>query len=206
MTMFEKDKEPSRELSKVADEVERSLRELASAGGLREGRIVVIGCSTSEIRGERIGTSGAEEIAALVHEGVERARADIGFQPVWQCCEHLNRALVAPRELAEAKGWTIVSAVPVRKAGGSMAAYAYRRLADPCLVESLRADAGIDIGETLIGMHLRPVAVPVRPSVPWIGSARLTMAYTRPKLIGGERAVYRLPAQESEAPPAGSCD
>ncbi|CAM3699726.1 TIGR01440 family protein [Cohnella lubricantis] len=204
MTMFEN--VPSRELPKIADEVERSLRELASAGGLRAGRILVIGCSTSEVRGERIGTSGAEEIAALVYEGVERVRAEIGFQPVWQCCEHLNRALVVPRGLAEAKGWTIVSAVPVRKAGGSMAAYAYRRLADPCLVESLQADAGIDIGETLIGMHLRPVAVPVRPSVPWIGAARLTMAYTRPKLIGGERAVYALPERDGETPASGSCD
>lgn len=189
----------------IADQVERALSELAEAGKLKAGRIVVIGCSTSEVQGARIGTSGAEEIAERIYEGVERVRSRVGFRTAWQCCEHLNRALVVPRDLAEEKGWTIVSAVPVRKAGGSMAAYAYRRLDDPCLVEALQADAGFDIGETLIGMHLRPVAVPVRPSVPWIGEARLTMAYTRPKLIGGERAVYSL---EEEASPAssGTCD
>ncbi|WP_051318487.1 TIGR01440 family protein [Cohnella thermotolerans] len=188
----------------IADQVERALTELIEAGRLRKGQIVVFGCSTSEVQGARIGTSGAEEIAERIYEGVERVRARVGFHAAWQCCEHLNRALVVSRELAEAKGWTVVSAVPVRKAGGSMAAYAYRRLTDPCLVESLQADAGFDIGETLIGMHLRPVAVPVRPSVPWIGEARLTMAYSRPKLIGGERAVYALP--ERDAPSSGSCD
>jgi len=186
----------------VAQQVERALAELAQAGSLRPGRIVVVGCSTSEVQGRRIGTSGAESVAEEIYGGVSRVQERFGFDVVWQCCEHLNRALVAPRELAEARGWTIVSAVPVRKAGGSMAALAYRKLADPCLVESVQADAGLDIGETLIGMHLRPVAVPVRPSVPWIGEARLTMAYTRPKLIGGERAVYALPA----TPEAGSCD
>ena len=186
----------------IADQVERALAELAEAGGLRPGRIVAIGCSTSEVQGQRIGTSGAESVAAQIYEGVARVRGKVGFETVWQCCEHLNRALVAPRELAEAKGWTIVSAVPVRRAGGSMAAFAYRKLADPCLVEAVQADAGLDIGETLIGMHLRPVAVPVRPSVPWIGEARLTMAYSRPKLIGGERAAYSLP----ETPDAGFCD
>ncbi|MBB6733010.1 TIGR01440 family protein [Cohnella zeiphila] len=197
MTTDPKEKELS-----IAEQVERSLTELAEAGGLRPGRIVAIGCSTSEVQGRRIGTSGAESVAEQIYEGVARVRGKIGFEVVWQCCEHLNRALVAPRELAEARGWEIVSAVPVRRAGGSMAALAYRKLSDPCLVESVRADAGLDIGETLIGMHLRPVAVPVRPSVPWIGEARLTMAFSRPKLIGGERAVYALP----DSPDAGTCD
>ncbi|MBN2980751.1 TIGR01440 family protein [Cohnella algarum] len=181
----------------LADRVERALAELVAAGKLRPGQKLVAGVSTSEVRGLRIGTAGAAEVAEQIYEGVRRVCERAGLHALWQCCEHLNRALVAERALAEAQGWTIVSAVPVPKAGGSMAAYAYRRLSDPCLVEAVQADAGIDIGETLIGMHLRPVAVPVRPSVPWVGEARVTMAYARPKLIGGERAVYELPADSS---------
>ncbi|MCC3377192.1 TIGR01440 family protein [Cohnella sp. REN36] len=188
----------------VADQVERALDELVRAGSLIAGQTIVFGVSTSEVQGRRIGTSGAEAVAREVYEGVDRVRLRVGFHAVWQCCEHLNRALVTERTLAAAKGWTVVSAVPVPKAGGSMAAYAYRRLSDPCLVESVQADAGLDIGETLIGMHLRPVAVPVRPSVRWVGEARVTMAYARPKLIGGERAVYALPAEPER--PSNTCD
>ncbi|MBW5445951.1 TIGR01440 family protein [Cohnella sp. CFH 77786] len=187
----------------IADLVEQALDELAAAGGIRSGRLVVIGTSTSEVQGRRIGTSGTEAVASAIYDGVDRVRSRIGFDVVWQCCEHLNRALVAERSLAEAMDWTIVSAVPVPKAGGSMAAYAYRQMKDPCLVESVRAHAGLDIGETLIGMHLRAVAVPFRPSVRFIGEARLTAAYSRPKLIGGARAVYQLPAAE---PPSDTCE
>ncbi|WP_123042313.1 TIGR01440 family protein [Cohnella candidum] len=193
----------TKEQAPIADLVEQALTELAEAGGIGSGKLVVIGTSTSEVQGRRIGTSGAETVAAEIHEGVERARAKIGFAAVWQCCEHLNRALVMERQLAEAMGWTIVSAVPVPKAGGSMASYAYRRMKDPCLVEQVQVHAGLDIGETLIGMHLRVVAVPFRPSVRWIGEARVTAAYSRPKLIGGARAVYELPTETSSS---GTCD
>jgi uncharacterized protein (TIGR01440 family) len=116
---------------------------------------------------------------------------------VWQCCEHLNRALVTERVVAEAQGWSEVSAIPVPKAGGSMASFAYRQLKEPCLVESVQVHAGIDIGETMIGMHLRPVAVPLRPSIRSIGQARVNMAMTRPRLIGGARAVYTLIEEQS---------
>lgn len=191
------------DIRSLADQVERALNELVAAGKLRPGQKLVAGVSTSEVRGQRIGTAGAMEVAEQIYEGVLRVCGRAGLHPLWQCCEHLNRALVTERALAESQGWTIVSAVPVPKAGGSMAAYAYRRMSDPCLVEAAQADAGIDIGETLIGMHLRPVAVPVRPSVPWIGEARVTMAYTRPKLIGGERAVYKLPPDD---PDSRTCD
>ncbi|MNM65657.1 hypothetical protein D3C81_771130 [compost metagenome] len=112
---------------------------------------------------------------------------------MFQCCEHLNRALVLERELLERLRLTEVSAVPVPKAGGSMAAGAYRRLKEPCLAETIEAHAGIDIGETMIGMHLRRVAVPFRPSIRYVGEARVNAAWSRPKLIGGERAVYVLP-------------
>jgi uncharacterized protein (TIGR01440 family) len=177
----------------IADQVEFLLKELVQSGGVRAGQIVVVGVSTSEVQGSRIGTSGTETVAEQIYAGVRRVGDLVGFHTVWQCCEHLNRALVAERRLAEAQGWTEVSAVPVPKAGGSMASYAYRQLNDPCLVEAVQVHAGIDIGETMIGMHLRPVAVPLRPSIRSVGEARVNMATTRPRLIGGARAVYALP-------------
>lgn len=179
-------------LQSIAEDTERCIRELAAAGGLKAGQLLVIGASTSEVIGRRIGTAGSGEAARAIFKGVEAVRRDIGFHPLFQCCEHLNRALVTTREAAERYGLTEVSAVPIPGAGGAMAAFAYRNLPDACLVESVQAHAGIDIGDTLIGMHLRPVAVPVRPSVRTIGEAHVTMACTRPKLIGGARAVYVL--------------
>jgi len=189
--------EPSRP-SQIAEQAERALAELAQAGSLRRGSLIVVGVSTSEVRGRRIGTAGAEPVAAQIYDGVSRASGALGLEVVWQCCEHLNRALACERALAEAQGWTIVSAVPVPGAGGSMAAYAYRQMREPCLAEHVQVDAGLDIGETLIGMHLRAVAVPYRPSVRWIGEARVNAAYSRPKLIGGSRAVYELPPASME--------
>ncbi len=187
----------------MAGTVETVLLELAQAGGLRRGQLVVIGTSTSEVLGYRIGTQGTERVAREIFEGVRRAREQTGFYPVFQCCEHLNRALVMEQEaLALYPLLEPVSVVPVPKAGGSMAAYAYRTFKDPVVVEAVRAHAGLDIGGTLIGMHLRPVAVPVRPSVRMLGHAHLQMAYTRPKLIGGERAVYSAVTRQED----GNCD
>lgn len=187
----------------MAGTVETVLLELAQAGGFRRGQLMVIGTSTSEVLGYRIGTQGTERVAREIFEGVRRAREQTGFYPVFQCCEHLNRALVMEQEaLALYPLLEPVSVVPVPKAGGSMAAYAYRTFKDPVVVEAVRAHAGLDIGGTLIGMHLRPVAVPVRPSVRMLGHAHLQMAYTRPKLIGGERAVYSAAARQED----GNCD
>lgn len=183
-------------MAKIADQVDQILTELAAAGKLRPGSIVAVGVSTSEVLGRQIGSAGSQSPAEQIYEGAARAVKRLGLEVVWQCCEHLNRALAAERSLAERMGWTIVSAVPVPKAGGSMASYAYRQMKDPCLVESVQAHAGLDIGETMIGMHLQPVAVPFRPSIRWIGEARVNAAYSRPKLIGGARAVYELPADD----------
>lgn len=184
----------------IADQVERALRDLMETGRVRAGEIVVIGASTSEVAGRRIGTAGAADVAEAIVEGVERVRREAGFIPAYQCCEHLNRALVVPRALLDRDpGLVEVAAVPAPHAGGATAACAYRRLADPCLVESVRAHAGIDIGDTLIGMHLRRVAVPFRPSLRRIGEAHLTMAYTRPPYIGGPRAIYTLERPEGAA-------
>jgi uncharacterized protein (TIGR01440 family) len=185
----------------IAGQVELIVDELVKVGGLRPGQIMVFGVSTSEVQGQRIGTSGAETVAEQIYKGAERIRKHNGFHIVWQCCEHLNRALVTERSLAEAQGWSEVSAVPVPKAGGSMASFAYRQMKEPCLVEAVQVQAGIDIGETMIGMHLRPVAVPLRPSIRSIGEARVNMAMTRPRLIGGSRAVYTLPGELQMAQP-----
>lgn len=191
-------------LSAVADDVGTILRELAGAARLGEGQLLVIGVSTSEVQGQFIGTSGTLETAEAIYNGIEAVRRDIGFHPVFQCCEHLNRALVMERAVAERFGLEQVSAIPVPRAGGSMAAYAYRKLTDACLTETVQADAGIDIGDTFIGMHLRRVAVPVRPSIRTIGFAHATMAYARPKLIGGIRAVYT--AEDNAGGNSNTCD
>ncbi|MEK5490449.1 TIGR01440 family protein [Paenibacillus sp. FSL R7-0297] len=178
------------------------VRELAEAGKLGPGKILVVGASTSEVAGVRIGTGGALEVAQLLLQGITQAAAEFGFHPVYQCCEHLNRSLVMERSLLESLGLKEVSAVPVPGAGGSMAAAAYRSMTDPVLAETIEAHAGIDIGETLIGMHLRRVAVPFRPSLRYIGAARVNAAWSRPPLIGGERAVYRTPETSGSA----NCD
>ncbi|MDP4096104.1 TIGR01440 family protein [Paenibacillus sp. P96] len=178
------------------------LRELAEAADLKPGKLLVIGVSTSEVSGRRIGTSGALEVAERLLEGVREVQQEYGFDTAFQCCEHLNRSLVLERAVMERLGLREVAAVPVPKAGGSMAAAAFKSMKEPCLAETIEAHAGLDIGETLIGMHLRRVAVPFRPSLRYIGEARVNAAVTRPPLIGGERAVYRM-EQENEG---AGCD
>ncbi|MFF2889907.1 TIGR01440 family protein [Paenibacillus sp. NPDC057967] len=199
-------KEPNEQQAAIAGQVETVVRELALAGKLGAGHLLIIGVSTSEVLGHRIGTSGAVETAAAVYAGVEAVRKQIPFVPVYQCCEHLNRALVIEEDEAVQRGLDVVYAVPVPKAGGSMAAYAYGQFAKPCLVEQLTAHAGIDIGDTFIGMHLKRVAVPVRPSIKTIGEAHVTMAITRPKLIGGARAVYDESSSLRAEQKAGLCE
>jgi uncharacterized protein (TIGR01440 family) len=182
------------DISKVSlnEQTAQIVRELAEAALLGPGKVLVIGASTSEVVGRRIGTGGALETAQQLLQGIAEVQAEFGFAVAYQCCEHLNRALVMERELLARLGLTEVAAVPIPGAGGSMASAAYRSMKEPCLAESIEAHAGVDIGETLIGMHLRRVAVPFRPTERYIGEARVTAAYSRPKLIGGERAVYRL--------------
>ncbi|WP_172196344.1 TIGR01440 family protein [Saccharibacillus qingshengii] len=179
----------------IREQAELAVRELAQTAGLKPGRILVVGTSTSEVAGRHIGTSGALDVAQSLLEGIGAVQAEFGFDVAYQCCEHLNRALVLERPVLERLNLREVSAVPVPKAGGSMASAAYRAMAEPALAETIEAHAGIDIGETLIGMHLRRVAVPLRLSVRQIGEARVNAALTRPPLIGGERAMYRIPEE-----------
>ena len=174
----------------ICDQITQALRELAEAGKLQPGAQIVVGCSTSEISGGRIGKNSAPEIGEWVAEAVIAFCRAGGFVPVFQCCEHLNRSLVIPRQAALESRYTLVNAVPQPKAGGSAPAAAWKQLDDPCLVMHVQSDAGIDIGDTLIGMHLRPVAVPFRSTVKRVGEANLVCAFSRLPYIGGERAVY----------------
>jgi uncharacterized protein (TIGR01440 family) len=176
----------------IEKQVETCLRELVQAAQLTNRHIVVMGTSTSEVIGKHIGTEGSLDAAKQIFAAITKVREDVPFHVAFQCCEHLNRALIVERESMEQFGWEEVSVIPVPAAGGLMASYAYQQFKDACVVEAIQAHAGIDIGDTLIGMHIRPVAIPVRPSIRQIGEAHVTMARTRPKLIGGSRAVYDL--------------
>lgn len=164
--------------------------ELVENAKLKKDSILVIGCSTSEIVGDTIGTHSSMDIAKALYDGMYEMLINKGIYIAVQCCEHLNRALVIERELAKKLGLDIVNAVPQPKAGGSSATTAYSLMSDPVLVEHIKADAGIDIGGTLIGMHLKETAVPLRLNNKHIGKAYVSAARTRPKFIGGVRAVY----------------
>ena len=153
-------------------------------------KLLVVGCSSSEIAGGVIGHASTYELGEAVARAALECGKELGFACAFQCCEHLNRSLVVERDVAEARGLQIVCAVPRPKAGGSLATAAYKAMREPVLVETIAADAGLDIGQTLIGMHLRRVAVPVRLSRKTVGAALVTAARTRPPLIGGERARY----------------
>ena len=164
--------------------------ELLAAAKLKKGDLLVVGCSSSEISGSRIGSDSRPETAEAVFSAIYEVVKEKGVYLAAQCCEHLNRALVVEEAYAEAHDLEIVNAVPQPKAGGSFATAAYKGFVQPVLVEEVRADAGLDIGGTLIGMHLKRVAVPVRLSLEHIGEAILLAARTRPKYVGGARAVY----------------
>ena len=167
-----------------------AVNELVETAGLKKGDILVVGCSSSEIIGGKIGKSSSIEAAETVFGGIYPILNEKGIYLAAQCCEHLNRAIIIEEKCAKERGYEIVSVIPQPKAGGSFATTAYKNFASPVAVEEIRAEAGIDIGGTLIGMHLKRVAVPVRLSVKKIGEADIICARTRPKFIGGCRAVY----------------
>ena len=175
-------------LEEICRQAEQAAEELIEKAKLHPGQIVVIGCSTSEICGSRIGSDSRPEVANVVFDAIYGELKSRGIYLAAQCCEHLNRALILER--AAAGNADIVDVVPQPKAGGSFVTAAYHAFRDPVAVESISADAGLDIGGTLIGMHLKQVAVPVRLQLDHIGSAILLAARVRPKFIGGVRAVY----------------
>ncbi|MBR3995942.1 MAG: TIGR01440 family protein [Clostridia bacterium] len=174
----------------IKKDLTTALEELYEVSHPEENGILVVGCSTSEVIGEKIGTSGSEETANAIFQAVSDFCKRKNIFLAAQCCEHLNRAIVVEKECAKMYGLTRVNAVPHIKAGGAFGTAVYNGMNDPYLVENVVADMGIDIGNTLIGMHIRPVCVPVRVSIKKIGNAHLTLARSRCKYVGGERAHY----------------
>ena len=175
----------------ITSQAQTVITELLEQAKMRPGTLFVVGCSSSEMVGKRIGKGSSMDAAQAAFQGIYPVLQERGIQLAVQCCEHLNRALIMERAAAERKGYEIVNVMPQPHAGGSFAVTAWNAFEDPVAVETIQADAGMDIGGTLIGMHLRQVAVPVRTSLNHIGEAIVLCARTRPKYIGGPRAVYQ---------------
>lgn len=185
--------EQNPQLGQIRKQAQQAVAELCDAAHLRPGALFVVGCSSSEVLGERIGTHTSMDVAGAMYEGIASELKERGVFLAAQCCEHLNRALVVERTVLERYDLEQVNAIPQpNHAGGAFASVTWNRMADPVLVESIsaRADAGIDIGGTLIGMHIHPVVVPVRISIDRIGEASILCARRRPKYVGGQRAIY----------------
>ena len=177
--------------TQITEQAKTVVTELLEQAKLKPGSLLVIGCSSSEMVGQRIGKGSSMEAAQAAFKGIYPILQEHGIHLAVQCCEHLNRSLILERSVAEARGYEIVNVMPQPHAGGSFAVTAWNTFADPVAVETIVADAGIDIGSTLIGMHLRRVAVPVRTSVKYIGEAVVVCARTRAKYVGGPRAIYQ---------------
>ena len=177
-------------LKRLEQESYQAVCEILGVARLKKGDLFVVGCSTSEVLGDIIGTASSPEAAQAVFNGIYRATREYEVYLAAQCCEHLNRALILEAEAAARYTYEEVNVVPQPKAGGSFATAAYKAFAEPVAVEHIKAHAGMDIGDTLIGMHLRDVAVPVRIRTAAIGDAHVVCARTRAKYIGGCRAIY----------------
>lgn len=177
-------------LEKIKSDTRKAVCELLDKANLSEGDILVVGCSSSEIIGKKIGTCGSDETALAVFEVISSIINERKLFLAAQCCEHLNRTIIIERKSLAVHNLTEVNVVPFPNAGGAFATVAYKNFENPVAVEKIRASAGIDIGGTLIGMHLKEVAVPVRVSIDKIGEAPIILARTRPKFVGGERAHY----------------
>ena len=178
------------EYAEIREQAYQAAAQILAAAKGKSGDLFVVGCSTSEVGGEKIGTFSNPELASALFDGIDQAVQEAGVYLAAQCCEHLNRALILEEEAALKYGYETVNVVPQPKAGGSFATAAYQAFKHPVAVEHIRAHVGMDIGDTLIGMHLRDVAVPVRISVKQIGEAHVVCARTRKKFIGGSRAAY----------------
>ncbi len=175
-------------LQQVRSDAAAAAAQLVTAGTLHQGQIVVIGCSSSEVVGRQVGSWSTPEVGQAIFDGLNSVFDPLGIFIAAQCCEHLNRALIVEYEAVP--NAEIVNVVPQPKAGGSFATACYQNFRHPVALEEIKADAGLDIGGTLIGMHLKKVAVPVRLEQTHIGQAMVLAARVRPKFIGGERAYY----------------
>lgn len=175
-------------INQVKEQAKAVTEEIIEKAGLKKGQILVVGCSSSEVCGDKIGSNSNLDVAKAVFAGIYETVSEKGIYLAAQCCEHLNRAIIVEREAVPFAEY--VNVVPQPKAGGSFGTTAYQTFKEPVAIETIKADAGIDIGDTLIGMHLKQVAVPVRLENHEIGEAHIVAARVRPKFIGGERAHY----------------
>ena len=170
--------------------LDAAVEALREAGDIAPGGLIVLGCSTSEVAGGRIGKASVPELGEIIAQAMLEACRKRGLNAAFQCCEHLNRAIVMEESVLRSRFLTHVKAIPQPKAGGSVPAAAWKLLDKPALALAVQADAAIDVGDTLVGMHIRPVAVPLRIGQDHIGHANLVMAYSRLPYVGGSRAVY----------------
>ena len=175
-------------MTDIYKQTKDTIEELCEKANLTAGNIVVVGCSTSEVTGSKIGTNSNPNVAGEIFKALYEVSKEKGIYLAIQCCEHLNRAIIIEKEAVPFA--ETVNVVPQPKAGGSLATKAYESFANPVALEEIKAEAGLDIGFTLIGMHLKKVAVPLRLINNKIGEATILAARTRPKFIGGVRAVY----------------
>lgn len=178
------------EFARLKNELDVLIEQLEDAEFFREGEDLLIGCSTSEVMGHHIGKESSMEVAEIIFEAFNQAADRHKLNVMFQGCEHINRAITMEYDVALSRNYPLVSVVPHRSAGGSLSEYAYHHLVRPVVVEHAAADRGVDIGQTLIGMHIHHVAVPFRVEQRTVGKANVTIAYSRPKLIGGPRAHY----------------
>ena len=177
-------------IDNLIQDAERLTSELLVHAKLDPGSILVVGCSTSELRGKVIGNDSSPELAEALYQGISSVLEGKDISLAAQCCEHLNRSLVVERSAQRLNGWKIVNAIPAADAGGAWATHCYQQFEDPVLVESIQAQVGLDIGDTFIGMHLMPIVVPVRLSEDHLLEAHLTAARVRPPYAGGPRAKF----------------
>ncbi len=178
------------EFARLKSDIDTLIENLTDADFFVPGEDIVIGCSTSEVIGHHIGKQSSMDVAELIFEAFSEVAAKFDVNIMFQGCEHINRAVTMEHNVAKKRDYEIVNVVPHRGAGGSLSEYAYKHLKTPAVVEHVSADRGIDIGQTLIGMHVRHVAVPFRTEQKTVGRANVTIAFSRPKLIGGPRAHY----------------
>ena len=174
----------------IKKEINIAVNEIIEKSKIESGDVFVVGCSSSEILGDKIGTNSNVDLGKIVFEEIYNVLKERNIYLAAQCCEHLNRSLIVEKECAKEYGFPMVNVIPQPKAGGSFATAAYHGFKKPCAVENVSAKAGLDIGGTLIGMHIVPVVVPLRISIKKIGEANIICARSRLKFVGGQRAIY----------------
>lgn len=178
-------------VEQLARETQAITRDILEKSAIVTGQVFVLGLSSSEVAGGLIGKNSNAEIGRIIVQAVLEETKKRGLYLAVQGCEHVNRALVVEKEYAERKDLEIVNVLPSLHAGGSGQVAAFELMSDPVEVEEIVAHAGLDIGDTAIGMHVKRVQVPLVPFQRELGGAHVTALASRPKLIGGARAHYQ---------------